>query len=145
MWHWGAKKTNSRLTATRRQTVVSLNEDGSLALSAFFFLFCLWSAVNFWPKGSGSCLSPAGCVCVYVLLGQMVFVWAASDKVCINLVKIAVAGGAAGGSWWCLPAKRLTYVPGLKETIVIRWWVGGAAVCFFLPLSFSPSISEHVL
>lgn len=110
----------------------------SRSLSDFFF-FCLWSAaVNFWPKGSGSCLSPAGYVCVYVLPGQMVFVWAASDKACINLVKIALAGGAAGGSSWCLPAKRLTYVPGLKETIVFRWRVGGAAACFFSLFLFLP-------
>lgn len=131
---WGARKTNSQLTAAGRQTVHKWRRF-SRSLSVFFF--CLWSAaVNFWPKGSGSCLSPAGYVCVYVMPGQMVFVWVASDKACINLVKIALAGGAAGGSSWCLPAKRLTYVPGLKETIVFRWRVGGAAACFFFPFFF---------
>lgn len=65
------------------------------------------------------------CSCV---LGQMVSVGVVSDKVCINPVKIVLAGRAAGGSSWCLPAKLLTYIPGLKETIVIYWWVGGTVV-----------------
>lgn len=34
-------------------------------------------------------------LCVF---GRIVFVGVVSDKVCINLVKIALAGGAAGGS-----------------------------------------------
>ncbi len=44
-----------------------------------------------------------------------------SDKVCINPVKIVLAGRAAGGSSRCLPGKLLTYVPGLKETVLICW------------------------
>lgn len=141
------------LEERRKQTVIwrlqgdrlCVNKDGSLAVLVFFSPPCLLRAVNFWPKGNRRCLSLPSCVCVCVLQGQMVFVWAASDKACINLVKIARAGGAAGGSWWCLPAKRLTYVPGLKETIVIRWWVGGAAACFGPLLSGFLSVSEHIL
>lgn len=56
------------------------------------------------------------CLCV---LGQMVSVGVISDKVYINPVMIVLAGRAAGGSSRCLPAKLLTYVPGLKQTIVI--------------------------
>lgn len=56
------------------------------------------------------------CLCV---LGQMVSVGVVSDKVYINPVMIVLAGRAAGGSSRCLLAKLLTYVPGLKQTIVI--------------------------
>lgn len=83
-------------------------------------------------------------MCVWTIicvLGRIVFVGAVSDKVCINLVKIALAGGAAGGSSWCLPAKLLTYFPGLKETIVICWWVGGT-VLFSVCVSH-PSLSIY--
>lgn len=144
MSDWVVKKTDSHLTATRRQTVHKWRRF-SRSLSVFLF-FVFESGVNFWPKGSEGCLSPAGCVCVYVLLGQMVFVWAAIDKACINLVKIALAGGAAGGSRWCLPAKRLTYVPGLKETIVTGGeWEVLLCAFFFLFLLLPPSLSTFYI
>lgn len=79
------------------------------------------------------------CLCV---LGQMVSVGVVSDKVCINPVMTVLAGRAAGGSSWCLPAKLLTYGPGLKETIVIYWWVGGTIV---VSVSFSLSLSHRLL
>lgn len=38
-----------------------------------------------------------------------------SDRVCINPVMIVLAERAAGGSSWCLSAKVLTSVPGLRD------------------------------
>lgn len=74
----------------------------------------------------------------------MVSVGVVSDKVYINPVMIVLAGRAAGGSSWCLPAKLLTYVPGLKQTIVIYLWVGGTVV-FSLSHIFCLSSSFYKL
>lgn len=71
-----------------------------LSLSQRFLFLLAFEAllISDHRKAGAVCLRLV--VCVFTCLpGQMVFVWAASDKACINLVKIALAGGAAGGSW----------------------------------------------